>query len=243
MVARSANVRAPGSLTADSRPAATSIVTVWYYMAKKPRVPQASRKASPTATRKTSTSAARRRSSTASANHRPADAKRAEYAAALALYEKALGTLQKGKVTSAATLFQRLIDKYPDERELHERSHRYLEVCTRKNTPDPAPTTVEERVYAATLALNSGADEEAISHLQAALKKAPNSDHVQYMLAVAKATTGNVEEASSHLHRALELNPDNRFIARTEPTFDVLREDDALQQILGADPNPDAAGG
>ncbi len=174
---------------------------------------------------------------------RPADAKREEYAKALGLYEQALQTLQRGRTKGAATLFRRIIDKYPDERELHERSHRYLEVCHRQSAPEPAPKTLEERVYAATLALNSGAQSEALSHLEAALAEDPNSDHVQYMLAVARAGAGETAAASTHLHRALELNPDNRFLARNEPSFDVLRDDAALQPVLGARSNVDSAGG
>ena len=174
---------------------------------------------------------------------RRADAALEEYAKALGLYEQALETLQRGKIKGAATLFQRIIDKYPDERELHERSHRYLEVCKRQSAPAAAPKTLEERVFAATIALNSGAYDEALSHLETAVAEDPNSDHVQYMLAVARAGAGETAAASTHLRRALELNPDNRFLARNEPSFDVLKGDAAFQGVLGAHPDADSAGG
>ncbi len=87
-------------------------------------------------------------------------------------------------------------------------------------------------MYAATLALNSGSQQVALEHLEAALKQDPDSDHVQYMLAVARAAEGDAQTAASHLLRSIELNPDNRFLARTESNFDLLREDEKIQQAL-----------
>lgn len=161
-----------------------------------------------------------------------AQARQDAYHAALALYKSALESLQRRQFDEAATAFQQVIDDYPEERELHERCRLYLQVCERESQPPPELKTVEERVYAATLALNSGSQEDAIAHLEAALKKAPNSDHVQYMLAVARAAAGDTETAASHLLRSIELNPDNRFIARQESSFDVLRDDEAIQDAL-----------
>jgi len=158
---------------------------------------------------------------------------------AVALYERALGTLQKRRLSTAAVLFRRVINEFPDERELHERCRRYLEVCTRETTPDPSPQTPEERVYAATLALNAGAPEEALEHLEAAVANEPDSDHIHYMLAVARAAAGETKAAVTHLQRAIELNPDNRFLARNEPSFETLQESAAVRQALSSRPGND----
>ena len=52
------------------------------------------------------------------------------------------------------------------------------------------------------------------------------------MLAVARAEAGDGPAAVVNLLRAIELNPDNRFLARTEPSFERLREDDAVREAL-----------
>ena len=163
---------------------------------------------------------------------RAAEARRKKSLKALATYENALGAIQNRKLSSAATLFQKVINNFPDERELHERSRRYLEVCLRQTTPPPTPETLEERVYAATLALNDGATKEALAHLEAAAVQAPDSEQVHYMLAVARAATGDHATAVSHLDRAIELNPDNRFLARHEPTFQGLKEDERFRRMV-----------
>ena len=117
--------------------------------------------------------------------------------------------------------------------------HRYLEVCARETTPDPTPETPEERVYAATLALNAGAPDKALEHLAAAAASEPDSDHVHYMLAVARAAAGETKAAVTHLHRAIELNPDNRFLARNEPSFETLLENAAVRKALSSPPGND----
>lgn len=161
------------------------------------------------------------------------------YLQAVALYERAVNALQRRHFRRAAAQFQRVIDNFPDEPEIHERSRCYLAVCARASLPAATPETVEDRLFAATLALNSGSQDVALRHLKAAAKEQPESDHVQYMLAVARAYAGDAADAAAHLLRAIELNPDNRFLARTEPSFDRIREDDAVREALktpGASP-------
>ena len=89
-------------------------------------------------------------------------------------------------------------------------------------------------MYAATLALNEGSEQEALQHLEAALVEAPDSEQVQYMLAVARAAAGDRSTAVTHLHRAIELNPDNRFLARHEASFEALHDHEAFRQMLAA---------
>ena len=165
-------------------------------------------------------------------------ARQEAYLAAVRLYEQALEALQRRKFDKAAAGFQQVIDDYPEERELHERCRLYLQVCERESQPPPVPETVEERVYAATLALNSGSQQEALGHLEAALQQDPESDHVLYMLAIARAAAGDAQAAASHLLRSIELNPDNRFLAREESSFEVLSEDDAVQDALKSPLDP-----
>ena len=151
---------------------------------------------------------------------------------ALGVYERAVTALQQRRYKQAAAHFRKVIDNFPDEPELHERSRRYLAACERASQPSPTPETVEDRLYAATLALNSGLQDEALQYLTVCARERPDSDHVQYMLAVARADAGDLSSAASHLLRAVELNSDNRFLARNEPSFDRLRADAAVQKAL-----------
>ncbi len=174
---------------------------------------------------------------TAAVAARAAQARRKKRLRAIELYERALAALQRRDLMVAANRFQKVIRDFPEERELHERSRRYLKVCERHQIPALAPKTLEERVYAATLALNTGSEQEALQHLEAALAEAPDNEQVQYMLAVARAAAGDESVAVTHLHRAIELNPDNRFLARHEASFDVLHDHEAFQQMLASPPS------
>ena len=165
---------------------------------------------------------------------RAAEARRKKHLKAVGLYEQALEALQRRELRVAARRFEKVIKDFPEERELHERSRRYLQVCERSTTPAPAPQGLEERVYAATLALNAGSEQEALEHLEAAVSEAPDSEQVQYMLAVARAAAGDETTAVTHLLRAIELNPDNRFLARHEPSFETLQEDEAFKRMISS---------
>ena len=187
--------------------------------------------------------AARKKKRAASATQNAAaETRRQSYLEAVGLYERALEALQRRDLTAAAARFQQVIDQFPEERELHERSRLYLQVCERRSKPPPAPETLEEQIFAATLALNAGAQDEALQHLEAAMTQEPDSDQVQYMLAVARAASGEPSTAVSHLQRAIELNPDNRFLARQEPSFEPLQEDAAFQRAVRTPPAPPTSG-
>ena len=125
------------------------------------------------------------------------------------------------------------LKQFPDEKELLERVRLYLNVCERQaSRQEPRPQTIEERLYASTLALNGGRYDEAIQHLRLVRDEDPDNDHALYMLAVAHAQRGEHAEAIAHLERAIALNPENRALARTDPDLDPLRDDDAFLSAL-----------
>lgn len=165
----------------------------------------------------------------------PVVQRRATYVEAVKAYETGLESLQRRQFDAAAEAFRRVIEAYPEERELHERARLYLRVCERETVPPPPPPrTLDERIYAATLALNAGSAEEALQHLEPAAEEEPDNDHVLYMLAVAHALVGHGATAVDHLRRAVELNSENRLLARQEPDFASLRDDEAFRQITDA---------
>jgi tetratricopeptide (TPR) repeat protein len=153
---------------------------------------------------------------------------------ALAVYEAGVRALQRHDFEAGAEGFRGVIQRYPDERELVERARLYLQVCEREKARRPAtPQTASEWVYAATVALNAGDQESALSHLGRALEKAPDSDHAHYIMAVALADKGDPSAALRHLQRAISLNPDNRSTALQDPDLSALRSLDAFQDVLG----------
>ena len=149
---------------------------------------------------------------------------REAYAKAVALYEKGLKALQRKHYDGAATAFRQVLKQFPEERELHERARLYLNVCERETGPRVRkPRSVDERILAATLALNRRNVDEALSLLQSTASSHRKHDHLQYMLALAHALRNDVETAAGHLAQAIALNPSNRLQAKQEPDFDSIR--------------------
>jgi tetratricopeptide (TPR) repeat protein len=159
--------------------------------------------------------------------------RRETYFEAVALYERGLEALQRHAYQEAADLLESVLRQYPEERELHERVRLYLNICQRQATHrEAAPQTIDERLYAATLAINGGQYDQAIAHLRLVRDEDPDNDHAIYMLAVAHAQRQEHAEAVAHLERAIALNPENRALARTDPDLEPLRDDDAFRAAL-----------
>jgi tetratricopeptide (TPR) repeat protein len=128
--------------------------------------------------------------------------------------------MQRHHYQAALDLLNSVLRLYPEEKELHERVKLYLNVCQRHATPrEPVPSSVNERLYAATLALNGGQYDEALSHLRLVRDEDPDNEHA---------------EAIAHLERAIALNPENRALARRDPDLEPLHDDEAFQAALDA---------
>jgi tetratricopeptide (TPR) repeat protein len=169
----------------------------------------------------------------------PPPARRSTYFEAVAVYERGLEALQRHDFQVAADLFESVLRQYPEEKELQERVRLYLNICQRQAAPrEAAPRTLEERLYAATLSINGGKYDQAISELRLVRDEDPDNDHALYMLAVAHAQRGEPAEAIAHLERAIALNPENRAIARADPDLEPLRADEAFRAALDAPAMP-----
>lgn len=157
------------------------------------------------------------------------------HAEAVAVYEEGVAAIQAHEFSRASTLLRSVLTRFPEERELHERVRLYLNVCERHMAPRAAsPSSPEERVFAATLAVNAGNYEEALIHLRTASSEAPEHDHALYMLASVLALRDDLDAAVPLLLRAIELNPDNRTLARHDPDLESLREFDTVRAALEA---------
>jgi tetratricopeptide (TPR) repeat protein len=166
----------------------------------------------------------------------PPPPRRSTYADAVLLYERGLQALQAKRYREAADTLKRVISEFPEEIELHERAQLYIRVCERQLTPpDSTPKTPEEQVYAATLAINTGAVDRAIALLTAVLQQQPDNDGAEYMLGVALAARGDRPGALQHLARALELNPDTRDAMRKDTELEGLRETEEFRAMFSAE--------
>jgi tetratricopeptide (TPR) repeat protein len=177
----------------------------------------------------------RSRGSQTSQNAVAAPVQRAGHAEAVAVYEEGMAALQAHEFSRASAILRSVLSRYPDERELHERVRLYLNVCERHMAPRASsPSTPEERVFAATLAVNTGNYDEALEHLRTANAEAPDHDHALYMLASVLALRDEIDQAVPLLLRAIELNPDNRTLARHDPDLEALREFESVRAALEA---------
>jgi tetratricopeptide (TPR) repeat protein len=160
------------------------------------------------------------------------------YYEAITIYETGVRALQRRDFTGAADHFRSVIQRFPDERELLERARLYLQVCERETANRAGgPATPQERVYAATVALNAGDADGALTHLKEALADDPENDYGHYIMAIALSDRGKFAESLSHLRRSIEINPENRSTARLDPDLAVLRETDGCRDLLDGPPS------
>ena len=149
-------------------------------------------------------------------------------------YDRGVSALQKKKLDEAERNFTDLIQKYPEERELVDRSRVYLSVIERqKREAGPTLTEPEDFYYAAVLEKNRGNVAEAIEHLKRAAKKNGHG-RVDFLLACCYAQTGEPDTALAHLKKAIEEDKSNRILARHDSDFDLLRETPAFQELLAS---------
>lgn len=150
-------------------------------------------------------------------------------------------TLQQRNFVRAAELLSRVVQAYPQEKELAERARLYVALCERQIQPLSAePQSVTERLYAATLALNAADVGRAIGYLEQVLADDSANDQALYMLAGAYAARGETDLAIGYLQRAIATNPENRVLARTDPDLAAIRSDEAVAALLeGPLPPPD----
>ena len=167
------------------------------------------------------------------------EARKKRYQDALSVYQKGLKSLQSHKYKAALTDFESLINNFAEQLELVERGRLYLRVCERELRPPQTVETFEHRLLAATMALNAGQPAEAIEHLHKARTQQSDNDKVEYLLSLAAAAQEDHQTAVAHLLRAIELNPDNRFPARSEQGFDLIREDEGIVDVLEIPQDPD----
>lgn len=165
---------------------------------------------------------------------------RTSYTKAVAAYERGLRAVHQHRYAEARDALSAILTDYPEERELHDRVRLYLQVCERElgEEQPEAPESVEDRLYAATVALNAGDQPAALALLQSVQSEEPDNDHALYMLGITQSVGGDPEAGLEYLRRAIELNPENRALARHAPELETLRTTDGFKHLLEATASP-----
>lgn len=149
----------------------------------------------------------------------------------LKTYETGVKHFHHQKFDRARELFEKAISG--PSRELAERAQVHLNICRQKVTRVTVQLkSADDHYYYAVSMINMGRYEEAHNHLKRAQRAAPKADYIHYALATLSSLTGDTEASLEHLRRAIELRPENRFHARYDTDFDVLREDPRFTELI-----------
>ena len=154
-------------------------------------------------------------------------------------FERGMAQLQRHDYSGAKTTFQGLLDNFPSEGFLTDRARVYLQLANRELQRRPASSgTVEERLTAATAALNDNDDAEAGRLAESAFKDDRSADLAVYLMAIVAARQGRTNDALAHIKKAIEINPESRVQARQDEEFDILLELDEFHTLTEAPPTP-----
>jgi tetratricopeptide (TPR) repeat protein len=161
----------------------------------------------------------------------------------VALFQTGMGALQRHDYAAALATFQAVLASFPKEAALCDRSAVYIALCERELARRPVePGTVEERLTAATAALNNGDEGRAERLALEVLEVAPQHDLALYLLAAVAARRGAADEALGLLRRALSANPELRAQVRHDADFEDLRDLEMFHDLMGAPVPPSGDG-
>lgn len=150
--------------------------------------------------------------------------------------------MQRHAFGEAATAFRMLLGGFPSERALLDRARVYVELCDREARKRPAALkTIEERLTAATAALNNGNDAQAEELARSVLGDDPKHDLALYLLAALHSRRGAFDEALSLLSKVMAITPEASAQARYDDDFEPLHDSETFWQLLEP-PQPPASG-
>lgn len=151
--------------------------------------------------------------------------------------------MQRHAYADAARAFQGILMGFPGERALGERAKVYLGLCERELNRKPAtPRTIEERLTAATAALNNENDSEAEELARSVLGDDPKHDLALYLLAAVHARRGDTTEALSLLGKVLAITPEASAQARADDDFANLHDFDEFWTMTEPPPASPTSG-
>jgi tetratricopeptide (TPR) repeat protein len=161
-------------------------------------------------------------------------------AEAVALFQRGMEAVQRHAFGDASTAFQALLGGFPSERALGDRARVYLELCEREMKKRPAPPrTIEERLTAATAALNHDDDAQAEELARSVLGDDPKHDLALYLLAALHARRGALDDAIDLLAKVIAISPEASAQARYDDDFEPLHDSETFWRLLEPPPASD----
>ena len=136
-----------------------------------------------------------------------------------------MAALQRHAYNEAIEGFRAIIAAFPREGAIADRSRVYIGLCERAMAQQPpGPKTAEERLTAATAALNDGDLDRAGTLAKAVLDADPHQDLALYLLAAVAARQGRLDDAIEHLRKSITLSPEVTAQARHDEDFEPLHD-------------------
>ena len=156
---------------------------------------------------------------------------------ALARFEEGMAALHRHAYTEAAATFRAVLSGFPAEGALLDRARVYLGLCERALATRPAgPMTAEERLTAATAALNDGDLSRANELAQTVLDANPRQYLALYLLAAVASRQGRLDDALERLQQAITLSPEATAQARHDDDFEPLHDREEFWKLTEPPP-------
>jgi tetratricopeptide (TPR) repeat protein len=156
------------------------------------------------------------------------------FTGAVAALEAGIKLMYAEDYAKAVKAFNKVIAEYPEEPEIQASAKARVHACEKK-LQERARTvfrTADDHYNLAVALMNSGDLENAMTHLQSALKLAPKADHILYAIAAANALQGNRDQAISYLKQSIHHRAENRFQALQDNDFAILAEEQAFKDLV-----------
>ena len=157
---------------------------------------------------------------------------------AVSRFQRGMESMQRHAYADAAGAFRDLLERFPTERALLDRARVYLDLCEREMRKRPAaPRTTEERLTAATAALNNGDLSRAEQLIKSVLAEDARQDLALYLLAAVEARRGKSEAALLRLREAIAVSPEASAQARFDSDFESLFGNETFRALTDPRPN------
>ncbi len=152
-------------------------------------------------------------------------------------FDRAVKLFHQGKTEEAKAKFTALHDGAEDVPGMAERARMFLRACDRRTGGgEPEPRQVDDQYYRAVLMTNRYQTDEAVTLLDQTLTRAPRDDRLLYLLAVNLFRRGDRGPALERLREAIAVRALNRNLARNDPDFEDIREDDDFCEVVSQEP-------
>ena len=154
------------------------------------------------------------------------------YEKALAAYEIAMKAFHKKNYAKALEALTSFIEKYPEEKELVDRAHLYIVICSQHLSPEEIVLETHDDYYRyGVYLMNNGDFEEAVKMLAKAHEMKPKAGEVLYYLANTYCHMQDTESCLEYLKEAVKLDAAFAILAQNDLDFSKLRQDKRFDVI------------